>query len=606
MNENNLTETKQQRPVVPIFFAVDDCYAPYLAVAIRSLIDNASPDFDYHIHILIDQLSERHRANLTAMANDHVSVNFVNVREKLDALGNILHLRDYYTKATYYRFFIPDLFPEYSRGIYLDCDIVVKGDISELYTMDTGNALVAAALEEVMLRYPCFGEYVEVVLNVPVNEYFSAGVLVLNLDALREMHIEQAFVELLSRRKFRVTQDQDYLNVLCHGKVAYLSSAWNKTAFPDAVDDSPSIIHYKINWKPWHYKNTAFEEYFWKYAAMTPYYDEMMAMRDNYSASEIERDTKQYESLVELALHDTREYKYGPTFEKDGVTLEQAQDRLEVLDRIREYEKQGYFDRDVEIDPPTRPLEPGEVDYLGEKWTSRLATKIANRAARNYFEGCIKRGELVIKEIKGIENYVAVKDQGALITANHFNAFDNYAVYKAIEPYLGKGKYLYKIIREGNYTSYKGLYGYFFRHCNTLPLSSKMSTLRELIDSVQILLERGEKILIYPEQGMWWNYRKPRPLKLGAFRFAAKAMVPVVPMFITTEDTDTVGADGFAIKAYTVHVLPAIFPDPNKNVRENTKAMCLENYRLWKETYEAVYGEPLSYSTLTEVEPCSI
>ncbi len=603
MNAHFYNGEMNGKEIIPIFFAVDDKYAPYLGVTLRSLIDHTTPKHFYKVHILVSELSEEHRVILSAMATENVSVEFVNVSEKLDQLGNVLHLRHYYTQATYYRFFIPDLFPEYCRGVYLDCDLLLLRDVAELYHVKMGNSLVAASPEEVMLMVDVFGTYVEKVLGVPRTEYFSAGVMVLNLDAFRTAMIESAFVELIGRYTFRVTQDQDYLNVLCYGRVTLLSADWNKTACPEA-EGTPNIIHYKINWKPWHYRGVKYEAYFWEHAAKTPYYDRLREELDSYGEDLVARDTAQYEALVQMALDDTA-HAAGTPVNSKRITLEQAQDRLEVLERVKEYERLGYFDRDVENDPPTRPLEPGEVDYTGKKRMTRFFTKIANFAARRFFEKKIRKGELVIKEIKGAENYIKVKDSGALLTCNHFNTFDNYAVYKAIEPYLGK-KNLYKIIREGNYTSFGGLYGFFFRHCNTLPLSTRMATLRELIESVGELLDRGEKILIYPEQGMWWNYRKPRPLKLGAFRFAAKAGVPVLPIFITTEDTDKIGEDGFPILAYTVHVLPAIYPSPDKNVRLNTEEMCVKNYQLWKEIYESVYGIPLSYTTETEVKPCSI
>ena len=289
---------------------------------------------------------------------------------------------------------------------------------------------------------------------------------------------------------------------------------------------------------------------------------------------------------------------------KEVQTPKPAEDRLAILAKIEEYEREGLFDHDVEDDPPTRPLEPGEADYTGKRLSTRFWTRIANRMATRHFEGCLKRGEFVLRGVRGIENYLAVADGGAVITANHFSVYDNYAVYKAIRPYLDG--YLYKVIREGNFTSFGGLYGFFFRHCNTLPLGSRLSTIREMMEGVATLLARGEKILIYPEQGMWWNYRKPRPLKLGAFQLAAKNGAPVVPMFITLEETDTVGRDGFPVLAYTVHILPAIHPDPAKSSAENARAMCLENYLAWKRTYEEVYGTPLVYTTEKEVDPCSI
>ena len=599
--ERLLNDCIDGKEIVPIFFATDDRYAPYLAVALRSLADHATDGYFYKIHVLIVSLSEEHRNNLKAMESDNLTVEFVNVEEQLDSLGGKLHLRDYYTQATYYRFFIADLFPEYHRGLYLDCDIVVLEDVAKLYHTEMGNSIVAAAPEEVMLQIDVFGTYVEKVLGIPRNEYFSAGIMVMNLDAMRLMMIETAFVGLLNRYTFRVTQDQDYLNVLCYGRVTLLPCEWNKTAAPWSKE-RPFIAHYKINWKPWHYQGVVYEDEFWNYAAKTPYLASLLAERDGYSEQLVERDKLQYENLVKQAENDIREVIEAPIGEAPPLL---TRERLAVLERITEYERLGFFDRDVEIDPPTRPLEPGEVDYIGKKRSTRFFTKIANRVAKGFFEKQIKTGNLVIKEVIGLENYLAVADKGALITCNHFNAFDNYAVYKAIEESLGK-KPLYKIIREGNYTSFGGLYGFFFRHCNTLPLSTRMVTLRELIESVNILLSRGEKVLIYPEQGMWWNYKKPRPLKLGSFRFAAKAGVPVVPFFITTEETDKKDAAGFPILAYTVHILPAIHPDPEKNIRVNTEEMCTANYNAWKAVYEEVYGIPLTYTTEGEVKPCSM
>lgn len=276
--------------------------------------------------------------------------------------------------------------------------------------------------------------------------------------------------------------------------------------------------------------------------------------------------------------------------------MELAQDRVEVLRRIEQYERLGYFDRDVEDDPPTRPLRPGEVDYIGKKLSTRIKREFANQIAKRFFDRRIKKGELVIREVRGLENYLAVADRGVMITANHFNANDNYAAFKAIQKQLGHRR-LYKIIREGNYTSFGGIYGFFFRHCNTLPLAADRKAFREFRDGLAVLLERGEKVLIYPEQGMWWNYRKPRPLKPGAFHFAAEAGVPVLPFFLTMQDTDRIGADGFPIQAYTVHILPAIEPDPTLNVRQNAARMCEYNDAVWKQTYEDFYGIPLTYTT---------
>jgi hypothetical protein len=130
--------------------------------------------------------------------------------------------------------------------------------------------------------------------------------------------------------------------------------------------------------------------------------------------------------------------------------------------------------------------------------------------------------------------------------------------------------------------------------------------MKEFAAALHTLFERGERILIYPEQGMWHNYRKPRPLKLGSFRFAAKEKVPVIPLFITLEDTEIFDSDGCCVQAYTVHILPALYPDKSLKQREDCIRLCRENYRMWKEVYEKFYGEKLEYTTDGEVEICSI
>ncbi len=279
--------------------------------------------------------------------------------------------------------------------------------------------------------------------------------------------------------------------------------------------------------------------------------------------------------------------------------IEKDKGRLEVLARIEEYEKKGWWSKDVEDDPPTIPLTPDKVDYLNKKLSNKIATFFVNLVAVHFIKKLVKNGQMIIKGVEGIENYEAIQKSGAILTCNHFNPFDNFAIHYVLFKYMYKpGKsVLYKVIREGNYTNFPGIYGFFFRHCNTLPLSANFSTMKNFMTAMKVLLERGEKVLVYAEQGMWWNYRKPRPLTVGAFKFAVESNVPVLPIFITMNDSDKIGGDGFPIQEYTLHFLPAIYPDPNKSTKENMEMLRDKNYAMWKEVYEKVYGIPLTYST---------
>ena len=273
-------------------------------------------------------------------------------------------------------------------------------------------------------------------------------------------------------------------------------------------------------------------------------------------------------------------------------------DRVEVLKKIEIYEREGRFDEDVENDPPAPELLPDGVDYLCKKFSSKVSRRIANFVADHFFLRLIKKEKLVIDGVTGEEHLTALKN-GAVVTCNHFHPYDNYAVFHCIRKALPK-KYLYKVIREGNYTNFPGLSGYFFRHCNTLPLSSNRRTMMNFMSAVNTLLKNGESILIYPEQGMWWNYRKPRPFKIGGFKMAYRAGVPVLPTFITMTDDERLDESGYPIQRYTVHILPPIYPDETLGEKVGAEKMKEKAYELCKTKYKEIYGVPVTYGTKEE------
>ncbi len=273
--------------------------------------------------------------------------------------------------------------------------------------------------------------------------------------------------------------------------------------------------------------------------------------------------------------------------------MDKSEQRLKVLARIAEYEKAGRFNDDVEEDAPAKPIRPKDVDYVNKKLSSKFLTVIANFLGKTFFESMIKKNKFIIKEIIGLDN--AKTDSGAIITCNHFNLRDNYAVNRALMPIFRKRQHLYKVIKESNYTNFKGPVRLMMRHANTLPLSSDFETMKKFYAGVKTLLARGEKILIYPEQAMWFNYRKPRPMQTGAFRLAARNNVPVIPVFIGMKDSKYIDDEGFPVQEYYIHFLPPIYPDEKLSEKENAVIMRDKNYALWVKLYEEFYKEKLTY-----------
>ena len=596
--ENNLE-------VIPIFFAIDDGYMPFLAVALESLIENSSKKYYYSIKILYTNISEENKKKINKYKRENVNIEFVDLNYYIEKVKDKLYTRDYYTNTTYFRLFIANLYPQYNKAIYLDSDILVLGDIAELYNQDMGDNLIAAAPDDVIQTTKVFQEYVEKVVGVAdYRNYFNAGILLMNLDEFRKFDFQSKFLYLLETIKFTVAQDQDYLNRLCKGKVKIIDKAWDTMPIGNETleEKDLKIIHYNLADKPWHYDNIKYKEYFWKYAKKTEYYNEICKIKENYSEEERFNDMQQYKNLKSLAQKEADCVGDDRKYRRDIIMVEKSKDRLEILEKIKKLEESGIFDKDVENDPPTITLEPDDIDYLRTSKTSKIKSKMANQMAKKFLKDLLRDNKLIIKEVIGIENLQNI-ETGAILTCNHFNPYDSFTVEKVFRMAgEDKKRKLFKVIREGNYTNFPGMYGFFFRNCDTLPLSSNKRTMIKFIKAVDVILKRGDFILIYPEQSMWWNYRKPKPLKNGAFNFAARNHVPVIPIFITMEDSDIIGEDGFPVQEYTVNIEKPIHPDENLTEKENTEAMKEKNYEVWKNVYEDFYKMPLEYDTLENKE----
>ncbi len=580
------------KKIVPIFYACDDAFVKFTIISIRSMLENASPDRFYRFHILITDVSERSRRVAKELERENAEIIFEDVTSYLTAIEKKLPLRDYYSKTTYYRLFIADMFPQYDKAIYIDSDTVVLGDISELYDTDLKDNYVGAVTERVMTDVDVYGRYVEQVLGIDRYAYFNAGLLLLNCKQFRNNDLLKKFGDLLSVYNFAVTQDEDYLNLMCKDRVLHLDRKWNTEILPQFEIDPTkvAIFHYIMVSKPWHYPDCRFAEYFWKYAEKTEFYDELREASLSYSDEEKQRDIDCGNNLALLAEREiAREDNYLKTLRK-----KQAQDRVAVIEKIGELEAEGKFDIDAEDDPPTLPLEE-DVDYAKKKLISRMKAAAAFKAARVFVNNLIDNKQLIMKDIVGLENLTSLEG-GAIITCNHFNAFDSFAMQLVYDHADTKKHKFFRVVREGNYTNFPGFYGFLMRNCNTLPLSSGFKNMQKFMSSVSEILKDGHFILVYPEQSMWWNYRKPKPLKKGAFSMAAKNNVPVLPCFITMQDSDVLGEDGFYVQEYTVHIGKPIYPDPDSAVGENAERMKDENYLLWKDIYENNYGIPLVYA----------
>lgn len=266
--------------------------------------------------------------------------------------------------------------------------------------------------------------------------------------------------------------------------------------------------------------------------------------------------------------------------------------RLEILDTIRQLECQRRFDEDVEPDPPAPPLLPEDIDYLRKGFGGNCRRLAAFAGAYLYFWSLEWRKLIKVHRAEGLHHLSQTK--GAVITCNHFHPMDSFIMQRIFDDSKHR-KRLYRVIKEGNYTGFPGFFGFMMRNCNTLPLSSNLKTMKKFLQAVRTVLQDGNCILIYPEQSMWWNYQKPKPMKTGAFDLAVKNNVPVIPCFITMKDMVKLDSDGLSAKEYTPHLGAPLYPDTTLSKPEAKEKLRKQNEAFCREVYERVYGIPLEY-----------
>ncbi len=294
--------------IIPVFFACDDRFVKFTMVTIRSMLENASKDYHYNVYILNTNISPEMKDITKTIVDDYenATLEFVDVTSYLDSISQRLPIRDYYSKTTYFRLFIAEMFEQYDKAIYLDSDMIVKGDISVLYNKDIKDNLVGASHEQAMVQTDVYGTYVERNLGINRNHFFNAGMLVINSKLWREEAVLDQFIDLLQVYIFRVTQDEDYLNVICQDRVCFVGDEWNVEIYENIkVKEEDACIYHYIMWaKPWHFTGVRFDSYFWKYAEMTPLYNDIKAILAGYTNEQRENDLVAAENLYKLAIQE--------------------------------------------------------------------------------------------------------------------------------------------------------------------------------------------------------------------------------------------------------------------------------------------------------------
>ena len=280
---------------IPVVFATDFNFIPYLGSAIQSLVENSSLKNNYDIVILYADINEQNIKQLASTSKNNVSIRFYDMSKLMDGYKDKWYTRCNWSKAVYYRFFIPKIFSRYEKVLYLDADIVILCDIAELYNIELGDNLIGA-VPDIPRQYhsDSYKNFINNVIGIKCDQYFNNGILSLNIAKIERNNFLDTCIKTLSTLDNPAYLDQDVFNYIFKNRVKYFHNKYNfNWSLINSGEDldkilpletyrryreaskCPKIIHYAGSYKPWKQPWLRYSGYFWKYACQTIFYKEI-------------------------------------------------------------------------------------------------------------------------------------------------------------------------------------------------------------------------------------------------------------------------------------------------------------------------------------------
>ena len=181
-------------------------------------------------------------------------------------------------------------------------------------------------------------------------------------------------------------------------------------------------------------------------------------------------------------------------------------------------------------------------------YVSKIKAFLARKMAEGFTKKVNKSTEIV-----GLENALGIRGS-AIVTSNHYNPTDSTPI-RILAKHLNREKKLHISVQESNIFM-TGAFGFLMKNCNTHPFSRNAEYMvKNLKPALEKILKNDSLLLIYPEQEMWYNYKRPRELRDGAYHYAALFGIPVIPTFteMVTLDGER-DADGFLPIKHILHI----------------------------------------------------
>ncbi len=252
--------------VINVCLACDDNYSKYAGVVIASILANANTEDNLTFYILDGGIAQENKQKIQELKSiKDCEINFIEIDESLFEEYKKVKTHKYITLATYYRLKLPSMLLTVPRVIYLDCDMVVKSSLKELYNKNLSDKPLAG-VHDIKLKN---------ILENPT--YVNAGMLVMDLDNMRKQNLEEKFLQWTKEHINTIkTGDQEIINEVCRGNILVIEDEWNvqSSNFTNrsSYTNTPKIVHFTAVNKPWHWASFSYHrDLYFKYLQLTPW-----------------------------------------------------------------------------------------------------------------------------------------------------------------------------------------------------------------------------------------------------------------------------------------------------------------------------------------------
>lgn len=228
---------KKKSEYMDICFITDSNYVIATMTAIKSIELNSAHSKNFHIHVLVNDITDYEKKCILKLKKGNIKIDVIDATKYIPVIECD---HPYVTKTALLKFYLPEIFSDKDKILYLDCDVIATGDISEFEKVDISE-VYAAVCEDMHATQKGHAE------RLCHKKYFNSGVMFLNLKKLRSNNIVEKLIEYKKNEVFDDFMDQNAFNKIFNEEVIYLSPVFNYLTTLENDNESDVADFYKIN-----------------------------------------------------------------------------------------------------------------------------------------------------------------------------------------------------------------------------------------------------------------------------------------------------------------------------------------------------------------------